>query len=120
MERAEFFSPGRTHDRRAAPDPRASHRRCGAPPLFDFRGVVFDIDPVFANSEEWYESIPEDMRPRRDQPFYHLLAENEEVLRRLCQPAEPDRRQRGRPGRSPSVRNCSRLSRTGAIACAAA
>ncbi|AKH41115.1 Heat shock protein HspQ [Croceibacterium atlanticum] len=46
--------------------------------MFDFRGVVFDIDPVFANSEEWYESIPEDMRPRRDQPFYHLLAENEE------------------------------------------
>lgn len=46
--------------------------------LFDFRGVVFDIDPVFANSEEWYESIPQDMRPRRDQPFYHLLAENED------------------------------------------
>ena len=46
--------------------------------LFDFRGVVFDIDPVFANSEEWYEAIPKDMRPRRDQPFYHLLAENEE------------------------------------------
>lgn len=44
--------------------------------LFDFRGVVFDIDPVFANSEEWYESIPESARPRKDQPFYHLLAEN--------------------------------------------
>ena len=46
--------------------------------LFDFRGVVFDIDPVFANSEEWYESIPEDVRPPKDQPFYHLLAENDE------------------------------------------
>ncbi len=46
--------------------------------MFDFRGVIFDIDPVFSNSEEWYESIPEDIRPRRDQPFYHLLAENEE------------------------------------------
>jgi heat shock protein HspQ len=46
--------------------------------MFDFRGVVFDIDPVFANSEEWYEAIPQDMRPRRDQPFYHLLAENED------------------------------------------
>jgi heat shock protein HspQ len=46
--------------------------------IFDFRGVVFDIDPVFANSEEWYESIPEDIRPPRDQPFYHLLAENAE------------------------------------------
>ena len=46
--------------------------------LFDFRGVIFDIDPVFANSEEWYQSIPEDIRPPKDQPFYHLLAENAE------------------------------------------
>ena len=44
--------------------------------LLDFRGVVFDVDPEFANSEEWYEAIPEPMRPARDQPFYHLLAEN--------------------------------------------
>ncbi len=46
--------------------------------LFAFRGVIFDIDPVFANSEEWYAAIPEDVRPKRDQPFYHLLAENSE------------------------------------------
>jgi heat shock protein HspQ len=46
--------------------------------LFAFRGVIFDIDPVFANSEEWYAAIPEDVRPARDQPFYHLLAENAE------------------------------------------
>ena len=46
--------------------------------LFDFRGVVFDVDPVFANSEEWYEAIPEDVRPAKDQPFYHLLAENDD------------------------------------------
>jgi heat shock protein HspQ len=46
--------------------------------MFDFRGVVFDVDPVFANSEEWYESIPEALRPSKDQPFYHLLAENAE------------------------------------------
>ena len=46
--------------------------------LFDFRGVVFDVDPVFANSDEWYEAIPEGMRPAKDQPFYHLLAENTE------------------------------------------
>ena len=46
--------------------------------LFDFRGVIFDVDPVFANSEEWYEAIPEDVRPSKDQPFYHLLAENAE------------------------------------------
>jgi heat shock protein HspQ len=46
--------------------------------LFGFRGVIFDIDPVFANSEEWYQSIPEAMRPSKEQPFYHLLAENED------------------------------------------
>ena len=46
--------------------------------LFDFRGVIFDVDPVFANSDEWYEAIPEAVRPRKDQPFYHLLAENAE------------------------------------------
>ena len=46
--------------------------------MFDFRGVIFDVDPVFANSEEWYQAIPEGIRPRKDQPFYHLLAENTE------------------------------------------
>ena len=46
--------------------------------LFDFRGVIFDVDPEFANSDEWYDSIPEDIRPPKDQPFYHLLAENAE------------------------------------------
>jgi len=44
--------------------------------LLDFRGVIFDVDPEFANSEEWYEAIPETMRPAKNQPFYHLLAEN--------------------------------------------
>lgn len=43
-----------------------------------FRGVVFDVDPEFANTEEWYESIPEDSRPAKDQPYYHLLAENDQ------------------------------------------
>ena len=47
--------------------------------LLDFRGVIFDVDPVFANSEEWYQAIPEDLRPAKDQPFYHLLAENAEA-----------------------------------------
>lgn len=46
--------------------------------LFDFRGVIFDVDPVFANSEEWYAAIPEAVRPPKDQPYYHLLAENAE------------------------------------------
>ena len=47
--------------------------------IYPFRGVIFDVDPVFANTEEWWLSIPEDVRPRKDQPFYHLLAENEET-----------------------------------------
>jgi len=41
-----------------------------------FRGVVFDVDAMFANTEDWYDAIPEDVRPNKDQPFYHLLAEN--------------------------------------------
>ena len=48
--------------------------------LLDFRGVIFDVDPEFANSDEWYESIPEEMRPAKDQPFYHLLAENAAIV----------------------------------------
>jgi len=47
--------------------------------VFPFRGVIFDVDPEFSNTEEWYEAIPEDIRPRKDQPFYHLLAENAEA-----------------------------------------
>ena len=45
--------------------------------IHPFRGVIFDVDPTFNHSEEWWLSIPEDMRPRKDQPYYHLLAENE-------------------------------------------
>ena len=44
--------------------------------FYPFRGVIFDVDPVFANTEEWWLSIPEDKRPAKDQPYYHLLAEN--------------------------------------------
>lgn len=44
--------------------------------LFDFRGVIYDVDPIFSNDDEWYESIPKDLRPKKDQPFYHLFAEN--------------------------------------------
>jgi heat shock protein HspQ len=78
MERASFFSPqaGKLVDA-----PRQAKSRFGIGDvvrhkLYDFRGVIFDIDPVFANSEEWYESIPTESRPAREQPFYHLLAEN--------------------------------------------
>jgi heat shock protein HspQ len=45
--------------------------------VFPFRGVIFDVDPAFNNSEEWWQSIPAEVRPHKDQPFYHLLAENE-------------------------------------------
>jgi heat shock protein HspQ len=63
--------------------PPISHARFGIGEIvrhriFDFRGVIFDVDPVFANSEEWYDAIPEAIRPAKDQPFYHLLAENAE------------------------------------------
>lgn len=46
--------------------------------IYPFRGVIFDVDPEFANTEEWWRSIPEATRPSKDQPFYHLLAENAE------------------------------------------
>lgn len=57
---------------RFAPGDIVRHR------MFDFRGVVFDVDPVFANSEEWYQAIPEAIRPAKEQPYYHLLAEGED------------------------------------------
>jgi heat shock protein HspQ len=47
--------------------------------MFPFRGVIFDVDPEFSNTEEWYQAIPEEIRPAKDQPFYHLLAENEDA-----------------------------------------
>jgi len=48
--------------------------------VFPFRGVIFDVDPQFNNTDEWYESIPEHIRPIKDQPFYHLFAENEKTV----------------------------------------
>ena len=45
---------------------------------FNFRGIIFDVDPIFNNRDEWLERIPEDRRPSKDQPFYHVLAENED------------------------------------------
>jgi heat shock protein HspQ len=46
--------------------------------VFPFRGIIFDVDPAFANTEEWWLAIPEEIQPRKDQPFYHLLAQNAE------------------------------------------
>lgn len=57
---------------RFAPGDIVRHR------MFDFRGVVFDVDPVFSNSDEWYEAIPEAIRPAKEQPFYHLMAESDD------------------------------------------
>lgn len=82
MDQAEFYSaqagkriqaPRHARARFAVGDV-VRHRQ------FDFRGVVFDIDPVFANTDEWFEQIPESVRPRRDQPYYHLLAESDEAM----------------------------------------
>ena len=80
MDRSKFFSPqaGRRIDAPRHAEARFAIGDVVKHRLFDFRGVVFDIDPVFANSEEWYEAIPKDMRPSREQPYYHLLAENED------------------------------------------
>ena len=47
--------------------------------IYPFRGVIFDVDAEFDNTEEWYDSIPEDIRPSKNQPFYHLFAENDET-----------------------------------------
>ncbi len=56
-----------------APGDRVKHR------IYPFRGVVYDVDAEFNNTEEWYNAIPAHVRPRKDQPFYHLLAENEDT-----------------------------------------
>ncbi len=78
MDRSTFFSPqaGRRIDAPTQTRARFGIGDVVRHKIYDFRGVVFDIDPVFANSEEWYESIPKEVRPAREQPFYHLLAEN--------------------------------------------
>ena len=81
MDRASYFSP---QAGRKVEAPLQASARFGIGDvvrhrMFEFRGVIFDVDPVFANSEEWYEAIPEQIRPSREQPFYHLMAENGEA-----------------------------------------
>ena len=73
--------------------------------LFPFRGVIFDVDPVFANTEEWWNAIPADVRPSKDQPYYHLYAENDQttyVAYVSEQNLLPDTS--GAPARHPQVR----------------
>jgi heat shock protein HspQ len=81
MNRATYYSPaaGRLIDAPRQTKARFSIGDVVRHRHYDFRGVVFDIDPVFANSEEWFQSIPAEVRPKREQPFYHLLAENEDA-----------------------------------------
>jgi heat shock protein HspQ len=80
MDRASFFSPqaGRLVDAPLRTRAQFAIGDVVRHRYYDFRGVVFDIDPVFANSEDWFEAIPAEVRPEREQPFYHLLAENAE------------------------------------------
>ena len=69
----------RTNTPNAIPTPEAKYQigQVVRHRLFDFRGVIFDVDPVFANTDEWYEAIPEEVRPAKNQPYYHLFAEND-------------------------------------------
>jgi heat shock protein HspQ len=77
-----YIPEGRSHLARAMNKIRNAKYQIGQVVrhrLFPFRGVVFDIDPIFNNTEEWYQSIPAEVRPAKDQPFYHLFAENDET-----------------------------------------
>jgi heat shock protein HspQ len=83
--------------------------------MFPFRGIIFDVDPVFANTEEWWLSIPEEARPSKDQPFYHLLAQNAEseyVAYVSEQNLLPD--ESGEPLRHPLVRDMFERDASGA------
>ena len=82
---------------------------------YPFRGVIYDIDPVFANTEEWWLSIPEEVRPSKDQPFYHLYAENSDTEYMAYvseQNLEPD--DSGAPLRNPQIDEAFLRSDTGA------
>ena len=82
--------------------------------LYPFRGVVFDIDPTFNNTEEWWLAIPPDRRPKKEQPFYHLLAENAEteyIAYVSEQNLLPD--ESGEPLRHPQIREMFAVSADG-------
>ncbi len=40
--------------------------------LFEYRGLVFDVDPVFSGTEEWYDTMAKS-KPPKDAPWYHVL-----------------------------------------------
>jgi heat shock protein HspQ len=82
--------------------------------VYPFRGVIFDIDPVFNNTEEWWLSIPAEVRPKKEQPFYHLLAENAEteyIAYVSEQNLLPD--VSGKPLRHPQIRNLFAMGENG-------
>ena len=81
---------------------------------YPFRGAIFDIDPTFSNTEEWWLSIPEDVRPTKEQPFYHLFAENAEteyIAYVSEQNLLPD--ESGKPVRHPQIREMFERTREG-------
>jgi heat shock protein HspQ len=83
--------------------------------IYPFRGVIFDVDPVFSNTEEWYQAIPAEVRPSKDQPFYHLFAENadtEYVAYVSEQNLLPD--ESGEPIRHPQVAEVFECDESGA------
>ena len=88
------------------------HRR------YPFRGLIYDVDPVFANTEEWWLAIPEDVRPRKDQPFYHLFAEKhgDRVYRLRVGAESSGRRFAGAAASSPDRESFSRTADGGYVA----
>ena len=83
--------------------------------LYSFRGVIFDVDPVFSNTEEWWQAIPEEVRPAKDQPFYHLFAENDEAAYYVAYVSEQNLLidDSGRPVSHPDVTNFFKEMRDG-------
>ena len=85
--------------------------------FYPFRGVIFDVDPVFSNSDEWWLSIPAEVRPVKDQPFYRLYAENEDSQYIAYVSEQNSLARRVRPSRSPTRRSTRHLNarQTGVI-----
>ncbi|MGN7612663.1 heat shock protein HspQ [Magnetococcales bacterium HHB-1] len=45
--------------------------------LYNYRGVIVDVDPFFQQSEQWYDEVAQS-RPQKDQPWYHILVDQTE------------------------------------------
>ncbi len=67
--------------------------------LFDYRGAVVDVDPVFGGDDEWYEAMARS-RPPKDKPWYHVLVHDAEHMTYVAERnLEPD--DSGEPIRHP-------------------